>query len=204
MPHATKDMGEPTPTINGEASPYHFLDHLTSYPVVSDSITTFKNNPYGKKSLYLADQGYSHFARPFLPYLSKPYGYVAPYLEKADSLGDQGLTRVDHTFPIVMEDTQTLKRKIVGYVTLPVRLADDGKRYVLDKYSDEYKNVQGGGLFAVGKAVVSTGVSVTSESLAWVSSFLASRNTGSTNTGTTQNGSANARDSASNEVKRNN
>lgn len=140
--------------------------------MVSDSITTFKNNPYGQKSLQLADQGYSHLAKPVLPYFSKPYGLVAPYLEKADSLGDQGLSRVDHIFPIVMEDTQTLKNMIVGYASLPIEVADDGKQYVLDKYRDEYKKHGGGGLFAFGQAVVTTGMSVTSDSLAWVRSFL--------------------------------
>lgn len=143
--------------------------------MVSDSITTFKNNPYGQKSINLADQGYSHLAKPVLPYFSKPYGLVAPYLEKADSLGNQGLSRVDQTFPVVMEDTQTLKKKIVGYVTLPIQVADDGKKYVLDKYRDEYKRYGGEGLFAFGQAVVTTGFSVTSDSLAWVRSFLGAR-----------------------------
>lgn len=143
--------------------------------MVSDSITTFKNNPYGQKSLHLADQGYSHLAKPVLPYFSKPYSLVAPYIEKADSLGAQGLSRVDRTFPIVMEDTETLKKKIVGYVTLPIQVANDGKQYVLDKYRDEYKNSGGEGLFAFGKAIVTTGMLVTSDSLAWVSSFLGAK-----------------------------
>lgn len=42
------------------------LQHLTSYPLVSDSITTFKNNKYGAKSLTYADQGYA-FAKPYQP-----------------------------------------------------------------------------------------------------------------------------------------
>jgi hypothetical protein len=142
--------------------------------VVSDGITTFKNNSYGQKSLHLADQGYSH-AKPVLSYFSKPYGYVAPYIEKADSLGDQGLSRVDHTFPVVMEDTQTLKNRIVGYVRLPFRIVDDGKQYVVDTYQDEYKKCGGDGYFASGKAIITTGMLVTSDSLVWVSSFLASK-----------------------------
>lgn len=62
MPHATTD--NMTEAINGDRSSSQFLDHLTSYPVVSDGIETFKSNSYGKKSLEIADSAYSRFGKP--------------------------------------------------------------------------------------------------------------------------------------------
>src|SRR5215471_5967526 len=148
------------------------MQHLTSYPIVSDSITTLKNNPYGQKSIQLADQGYNQFAKPVLPYLSRPYGYVAPYVAKADSLGHQGLSRVESTFPIVKQDTESIKGTIKEYAFLPVRIAGDGKKYVFDTYSSEYNKCGGDGYVARGKAVITTSLVMTSESLAWLSAFL--------------------------------
>lgn len=149
--------------------------HLTSYPVVSDSITTFKNNKYGAKSLSYADQGYERFAKPFLPYFSTPYAYVAPYVAKADSLGDQGLTKVDTTFPIVKEDTEKIKGTILNTAFFPLRVAEDAKKHVVETYGAEYKKCGGDGLFASGKAVITTGLVISQESLAWLSSVLAAK-----------------------------
>jgi len=172
MPHAENEATMGEPSVNGEKPSSQFISHLTSYPVVSDSITVFKSNPYGQKSLDLADQGYARFAKPLLPYLSKPYAYLAPYVAKADSLGDKGLSRVDLTFPIVKEDTEKIKGTIIGYVTLPIRVADNGKKHIFDIYSTQYKNTGSQGAIAHGKAAISTGLTVTSESLAWLSGIL--------------------------------
>ncbi|KAL1971250.1 hypothetical protein VTN77DRAFT_202 [Rasamsonia byssochlamydoides] len=174
MPHAERDiMGEPA--VNGEKIHSQFLSHLTSYPVVSESIATLKSNKYAAKSLDYADQGYERFAKPFLPYLSKPYEYVAPYLAKADSLGDQGLTKVDETFPIIKEDTETIKGTIIDNAYFPVKLVGDVKKHVLDTYDSEYKRCGGNGLVASGKAVITTGLVISQESLAWLSSVLAAK-----------------------------
>ncbi|QSS59991.1 CAP20 [Histoplasma capsulatum] len=58
-------MGEPI--VNGEKPSSQFLHHLSTLPVVSDSLTYLKNHPYGQKSLQLADQGYANYAKPVLP-----------------------------------------------------------------------------------------------------------------------------------------
>jgi hypothetical protein len=162
-------MGDPM--TNGEPVSSQFLSHLASYPTVDKVITTFKQNPYGAKSLELADSGYSKFAKPYVPYFSKPYGYVAPYVAKADSLGDMGLSKVDETFPIVKEDTEKIKSTVFDYAGYPFKLAGDGKTYLVDTYSSEYKKCGGDGYVAAGKAVISSGLVITSESLAWFSAF---------------------------------
>ncbi|KAL3477911.1 MAGE family-domain-containing protein [Aspergillus californicus] len=162
-------MGENT--VNGERAQSQFLEHLTSYPVVSDSITFYKSNKYGAKSLEYADQGYG-IAKPYLPYLSKPYGYVAPYVTRADTLGDKGLAKVDSTFPFVKDDTSTLKSTIYDTAYLPLRVAGDVKSHVFSTYGDEYKKCGGDGYVASGKALITTGLVLSQESLSFLSSLL--------------------------------
>ncbi|KAF7587442.1 hypothetical protein BBP40_007238 [Aspergillus hancockii] len=159
-------------TVNGEQVHSHFLDHLVSYPVVSDSIVIFKSNKYGAKSIQYADQGYDRLAKPFLPYFSKPYGYIAPYLARADSLGDQGLTQIDSRFPFIKEDTQTLKGTIYNNATYPVRVVGDVKSHVFDTYGSEYKKCGGDGVVASGKALITTSLVLSQESLGYISSLL--------------------------------
>ncbi|KAL5001482.1 MAGE family-domain-containing protein [Aspergillus recurvatus] len=162
-------MGENA--VNGERAQSQFLEHLTSYPVVSDSISYYKGNKYGAKSLEFADQGYG-IAKPYLTYLSKPYGYVAPYVTRADSLGDKGLQKVDATFPIIKEDTKTLKNTIYDTAYFPLRLVGDAKSHVFSTYGDEYKKCGGDGIVASGKAIITTSLVLSQESLAFISSLL--------------------------------
>lgn len=142
---------------NGERPHSKVLSHITSYPVVSDSITYYKSNPYGQKSINLASTCYSKFAAPVLPYLQGPYSYVAPYVEKADSLADDGLAKVDTKFPIVKEDTSKIKGTVIDYAFFPLRLAGQGKEYVLDTFNDQYSKTNGqDGLVKLAKATIST------------------------------------------------
>lgn len=171
MPIQTWQSPSPLFRLRPLANP-SFLQHLTSYPVVSDAISTFKSNPYGKKSLDLSNTGYEKLVAPFVPYAKGPYGYVAPYVAKADSLGSGALSRVDHTFPIVKEDTEKIKGTVLDYAYFPFRLVGDSKNYVLDTYSSEYKKCGGDGYVAGSKAVITTGLVVTSDTFAWLSTFL--------------------------------
>lgn len=152
--------------------------HLTSYPLVSDSISTYKTNPYGAKSLNIATSAYTtiyaNFYKPVSPYLQGPYAYVAPYLAKADSLGDSGLTNLESRFPIVKENTATVKDKVTGVAGLPLQYASQTKEYVFKTYDDEYKRTEGGSIQVVRqvKAVLSTELKLTSDVLSYVVSFL--------------------------------
>jgi hypothetical protein len=122
--------------------------------------------------LEYADQGYVRIAKPLLPYLSKPYGYVAPYVARVDSLGDQGLTKLDTSFPIIKEDTDKIKGTIFDTAFFPVRLAGDVKSHVFETFGSEYKKCGGDGVVAGGKAAISTSLILSQESFAYVSSFL--------------------------------
>jgi len=178
MPHAeygtNYNMSE-TPMTNGDKPQSQFLSHLTSYPVVSDSITTYKSNVYGQKSIEIVVVAYDRFGKPIIPYLQGPYSYVAPYLEKADAIADQGLGKVEETFPIIKEDTEKVKNSAINFVFLPVRLVGQGKNYVFATYDDEYKKTGGEGIFTAAKAVISTELKLTVDILQKVAGFLGSK-----------------------------
>ncbi|KAL8987081.1 MAG: hypothetical protein Q9177_003683 [Variospora cf. flavescens] len=171
MPHA-ENGSMVQPTVNGEKSSSHFIAHVTSYPAVADSLDAIENNPYGKKGIELATEGYNKVVAPVVPYAQRPYGYVAPYVQKADELADGGLTRVDNTFPIVKQDTEKIKGTILDLAFMPLRMANQGKDYVLSTYSNEYKKCGGNGYIAGSKAVITTGLVVTSDSLSWLAEYL--------------------------------
>ncbi|EOD43525.1 pathogenesis associated protein Cap20 [Neofusicoccum parvum] len=163
-------MGEPL--TNGEKASSHFVSHIWSYPVVADLVDTYKSNPYGQKSLDLSYAAYDRFGKPIVPYLSKPYGYVAPYVQRADSLGDKGLSEVDKRFPIVKEKTSTIKGKVVDVAYLPVALAGQGKEYLFSTYNDEYQKTGGNGIITTAKAVISTELKITADVLQLIADYL--------------------------------
>ncbi|KAI4126276.1 MAG: hypothetical protein LQ338_003840 [Usnochroma carphineum] len=171
MPHA-ENGSMAQPTVNGDKPSSQFLAHVTSYPAVSDSIDAIENNPYGKKGIELATEGYNKVVAPVVPYAQRPYGYVAPYVQKADELADGGLTKVDNTFPIVKEDTEKIKGTILDLAFMPLRMVNQGKDYVLSTYGNEYKKCGGDGYIAGGKAMITTGLVVTSDTLAWFADYL--------------------------------
>lgn len=100
---------------------------------------------------------YQRFVAPLHPYLQTPYSYLSPYLTRADELGDTGLSKVDHRFPIVKEDTSKLKQSVVDFVGLPLQFAGKGKEYVLGTWQDEYSKTRGDdGVVKNVKALIST------------------------------------------------
>lgn len=150
---------------------------MTSYPVVSDGIETFKTNPYGAKSIDLADATYSRFGKPFLPYLRTPYSYAAPYVAKADSLADASLNTVDNHFPIVKQDSATVFDTAKSYAFFPLSLAGQGKDYLFSTWNDEYtktakQNNRGSGITTSVMALISTEMKVASDALQVVADFL--------------------------------
>ncbi|KAF7943814.1 hypothetical protein BTUL_0285g00010 [Botrytis tulipae] len=163
------------PQVNGETPSSVFLDHLTSYPLIHDSISTFKSNPYGQRSINLTATSYEKFGKPFIPYLQKPYQYVSPYVAKADELGDSTLSTIESKFPAVKKPTGELYSDGKYFVFYPITKSNEGKEYVLGKYNNEVKKTEDQGYFGYGKAVVSTGLIVSSEAFQWLSQFLSAK-----------------------------
>jgi hypothetical protein len=152
-----------------------YAQHLTSIPLISDSITTFKSNPYGARSLDLTSAGYEKLGKPLLPYLAKPYQYVSPYVARADSLGASTLEGLETRFPVVKRPTGELLDEGRQLVFLPLRKGGEGKQYVAGVWGSEREKVGKEGLVGYGKAVVGTGLVVGGEAYRWVSEFLAGR-----------------------------
>jgi len=175
MPHSedTNTKMSP-PQVNGEtpSASSAFLSHLISYPLISDSISTFKSNPYGAKSIDLSTHGYNSLAKPVLPYFSKPYQYVSPYISKADSLGDSTLSTLDSKFPVVRKPTEELYSDGKAIVFFPLKKGTEGKDYVFGVYGSEKKKVGGQGIVTNGKAALATGLIVSSDAVGWLMSFL--------------------------------
>lgn len=163
-------MGEPT--VNGDLPHSAFIEHVTKYPVVSDSIGAFKSNPYGQKSIDLTNATYAKFVKPTFPYLEKPASLARPYVAKADEIGDSLLTKFDEKVPIVKSETAEIKSTILDYVRWPVKLANEQKDYVINTYTGEYKKCGGDGIVAGGKALVSGSFVITSDWLAYFASLL--------------------------------
>jgi len=176
MPHAESDITETmSAVVNGEKPSSAFFAHLTSYPLIGDSIKTITSNPIGQKSIALADSGYQTFAKPLLPYLAKPYQYVSPYVEKVDSFGDSALSKVDERFPTVKKPTGEIYDDAKGFAYFPLQKGFEGKDYVLKTYNSEVKKVGGEGIVTLGKAAVTTTLIVSSDALTWLSNFLSTK-----------------------------
>ena len=70
------------------------------------------------------------------------------------------------------EDTQKIKSTVFDYAFYPFKLAGESKDYVFKTYDSEYKKCGGDGYISGGKAMITTSLVVTSDSLAWLSGFL--------------------------------
>jgi len=113
--------------------------------------------------------------KPTFPYLQTPASYAKPYIIKADQLGDSLLTKVDERVPIVKSETAELKGTVMQYASWPMKTVETGKDYITSKYAEEYKRFGGNGYVASGKALISSSLVISSEVLAWVSSFMAAK-----------------------------
>jgi hypothetical protein len=147
------------------------------YPVINDSVETFKSNGLGQRSIQFSDSAYKTFAQPVLPYLSKPYGYVSPYVKRVDELGDKTLSQVDQRFPVVNKPTNELYADAKSIVLFPLHKSLEGRDHVYSTYQNEYKKIggDGGAIVSHGKALVSTAIVVTTEAYIKVSSYLTAK-----------------------------
>ena len=192
--HATVKMAQ----VNGE-TPQHpinslFLDvstskpptvpshqkltleqHLLAYPVIKDGMTTVKKNQLAQRSIQLSDTAYRTLAGPVIPFLTRPYQYVSPYIERADQLGDKTLTTVDERFPLIKKPTGEIYADARSLVLLPYHTGLQGKEHVLGVYSAECKKLGGESLLVYSKALVGTVFAISGETLDWFSAYLAAR-----------------------------
>lgn len=183
------------PTVNGDAPHSQTLDvspaltppqkipneptltyaqqHVTSYPLVSDLLQFYQNNSLGAKSIQAIHSIYHTFAEPVVPYLQTPYSIAHPYLQRADSFGDESLTTIDNHFPALKSTNyEKLKSGAVSVAYYPFEVAGKTKNYVFTTYEDESKKVGGEGVVAFGKSVVSTELRIVSEAMQATAEFI--------------------------------
>jgi len=159
--------------VNGEVHPSSaILTHIFGYPIFNDGISYIKKNPYGQRSIELGDSAYQTFAKPVIPYLSKPYQYVSPYVQKADAMGDDALSKFDERLPVLTKPTDELWTDGKNLVFFPVRKGLETKDHVFGIYQSEVKKAGGDSLVAHSKAMVFAGLVVTSEALNWIGDLL--------------------------------
>lgn len=187
MPHSEQQQSSKMAQVNGDSPSSAFLSvsrrrslnqphanmlqHLYSYPVISDSISTFKSNPYGAKSLEVTNASYEKLGKPFLPYFAKPYQYVSPYVKKADSIGDNTLSTIDSKFPVVKKPTGELFDNGKAIVFFPLQKGFEGKDYVLGIWGGEKKKVGGEGLVTYGKAAIATSLIVSGDAFNFITTY---------------------------------
>lgn len=166
----------PGPQVNGDipnsTSSSAFLEHFLSYPVVRDSIDTFKSNQYGQRSIELGDSAFQTFGAPVVSLLAKPYQYFSPYVQKADSFGAKTLDRVDQQFPAIKKPTSDLYNDSKSLLFLPIHKGLEGKDHFLQIYANERKKTEDQTIWAQGKAAVTAAFVVTNDTISWVSSLL--------------------------------
>jgi hypothetical protein len=110
-----------------------------------------------------------------IPFFVKPYEYVSPYVQKADSLGDKTLDRIDAQFPVVKKPTSDIYNDTKSLILLPYNKGLEGKEHVFKVYSNEFKKNEQQNLVAQGKAAVITMLVVGTETLSWLGRFLNSK-----------------------------
>jgi len=165
----------PSAVVNGDTpstSSSAFLSHLTSYPVISDSLSTIQNNPYASKTIAISQNAYSTITNPIKPYISKSLEYASPYINKVDHVGDSALYTIEDKLPIVKKPTGELYNDGKSIAFFPLTKSLEGKDYLFTIYGQQMKKQNGDGLVYKGKAAVVTGLLITSNVVAWLSRML--------------------------------
>lgn len=91
---------------------FKFLAHVQSLPVVHDSIDQIYSHPLGRNAgdaIKVASQSAFKLSGP-----------ITPFLAKADSYAEQGLSNIENRFPIVKASTSEIKDKTSGAASATV------------------------------------------------------------------------------------
>jgi len=159
-------------SVNGDMPYSATLDHIQKYPLVADGISTFKSYPIGQKSIDITNSAYSSLVKPAFPYLETPASYAKPYVSKADELGDSILKKVDEKVPVVKSETKDIQSYIYSWVHWPIDVVDEGKKYTFTTFDKQYKACGEDGVVAFSKALVTSGLIVSSDAAHYLASLL--------------------------------
>ncbi|KAK0674400.1 hypothetical protein QBC41DRAFT_11 [Cercophora samala] len=165
MPHKVDKPKMPTSNVvNGDSPHSATIRHLLTYPCVQDGVRTVKSTSVGSKVVDISNSTYQALYQNVFPYLAGPYGYVAPYVERVDSVGDKTLEVIEEKFPVVKKQPAEIVAGTKQIVFSPFRLTKSMKEYVFSIYQSEVQKC-GDTWTAYPKAVVVTGLNLTIETV---------------------------------------
>ncbi|BFZ56189.1 hypothetical protein PYCC9005_003231 [Savitreella phatthalungensis] len=92
---------------NPDQAHFKFLDHLSSIPIVHESLEHAGHFPIAAR----AGDAIKHVSNTAYRYAGPTF---EPYLVKADSYADAGLRELEHRFPLVKEQPSVIREKTSG------------------------------------------------------------------------------------------
>jgi len=147
---------QPSPQVNGDVQHYRFFEHLQSIPVVNDVASKIKTLPLAETSIKITDSAY----RTVQTYLGNQLQYLAPYVKKADDMGDNALSSIEEKFPVVKKPTNEIISDAKTIAFFPVRVSLTGKDHLINTYNSECERVSGGFVRRHSTAFVATFLTV--------------------------------------------
>ncbi|KAK4204712.1 hypothetical protein QBC40DRAFT_83701 [Triangularia verruculosa] len=164
MPHKVdKQRKMPSSNVvNGDSPHSATLRHLLTYPVVQDGVRTLKSTPVGSKAVEVSNGVYQAISQNVWPYVAGPYGYVAPYVERVDSVGDKTLEVIDEKFPVVKKQPGEIVEGTKQIIFSPLRISLSMRDYILAIYQSEVQKC-GDSWTAYPKGLVVTALNLTIE-----------------------------------------
>lgn len=85
------------------------------------------------------------------------------------------MTRFDEKIPIAKKETSEIKGTLFSYIFWPIETAGATKDWTLNTWSQETEKCGGRGIIASTKGAASTSLIAASNSLNWMSNFMAQK-----------------------------
>jgi hypothetical protein len=114
----------------------------------------------GSKAVDVGTNVYETLSQSVWPYFAGPYGYVAPYVERVDKVGDQTLEVIEEKFPVVKKQPGEIVDDTKKIILSPIRMSRSVRDYVLSIYQSEVQKF-GNTWTAYPKSVVVTALNLT-------------------------------------------
>jgi hypothetical protein len=150
------------------------INHITSYPVVSDTLTYAQSFALAQQTISYS-QSCLGLLKPLSPLLTKANHITAPVVTKVDDFADSKLGQVDEKFPFVKKPTEEIAEFLAAQKDFATGLAQKEREYVLSVFAEELEKTAGEnktGYIPTAKAGVNTGIVISQELLAWITELV--------------------------------
>lgn len=150
------------------------INHITSYPVVSDTLTYAQSFALAQQTLNYSQQALG-LLKPLTPLLTKANDIAAPVVTKVDDFADSKLGQVDEKFPFVKKPTAEIADFLVAQKDFATGLAQKEREYIASVFAEELEKAAGAnktGYIPTAKAGVNTGIVISQELLHWITDLV--------------------------------